>query len=263
MKKITLFLVAFLMTSFAFCQTYSTGEIVLLDDGELYYSAQIDVTSTLVTLTLDGPDNRFLGLGFGTSSMIAGDDVVIYDGASISDRYFGLPGQPDGSDAIGIEPSVDANQNWTITSNTLDGEQRTIVATRALDTGETNDYVFSTSDTSIELVWSFGFSYTIGYHGENKGVTMQSFTLGDEEVSQASQEFTISPNPATTKLNIRLPQGQQNAVVNVYDVLGKRVYSKELNSLTASIDVSKWNTGVYLVKVSANNFTQTRRFVKQ
>ncbi|WMI69947.1 T9SS type A sorting domain-containing protein [Mangrovimonas sp. YM274] len=83
-------------------------------------------------------------------------------------------------------------------------------------------------------------------------------TLQDDNL-----EFTISPNPASTKLNIRLPKGLQNAQVSIFDVLGKKVYSQELNSLTASIDVSKWNSGVYLVKVSTDTFKQTRRFVKQ
>lgn len=106
------------------------------------------------------------------------------------------------------------------------------------------------------------------HNGSNFEVTVSNELMSESTVllntlQDDNLEFTISPNPASTKLNIRLPKGLQNAQVSIFDVLGKKVYSQELNSLTASIDVSKWNSGVYLVKVSTDTFKQTRRFVKQ
>lgn len=89
-----------------------------------------------------------------------------------------------------------------------------------------------------------------------------STTLSTTEVL-SHNEFSISPNPATSRLNVYLPQNSINATIAVYDVLGKRVYSNQLDALTSTIDVSKWNTGVYLVRISTDNSTQTKRFVKQ
>ncbi|WP_323787961.1 T9SS type A sorting domain-containing protein [Psychroserpens sp.] len=89
-----------------------------------------------------------------------------------------------------------------------------------------------------------------------------STTLSTTEVL-SNNEFSISPNPATSRLNVYLPQNSINATIAVYDVLGKRVYSNQLDALTSTIDVSKWNTGVYLVRISTDNSTQTKRFVKQ
>ena len=89
-----------------------------------------------------------------------------------------------------------------------------------------------------------------------------STTLSTQELA-LKNEFEISPNPATSKLNINLSTNLDNANVTVYDVLGKKVYSAQMNSLSSSIDVSKWNTGVYLVRVSTNTQTLTKRFVKQ
>lgn len=77
-----------------------------------------------------------------------------------------------------------------------------------------------------------------------------------------NNEFSISPNPATTRLNVYLPKNSNDAILSVYDVLGKRVFTKNIDALTASIDVSKWNSGVYLVRISTDNTTQTKRFVK-
>ena len=76
-------------------------------------------------------------------------------------------------------------------------------------------------------------------------------------------EFTIYPNPSRSNLNITLPNFENNAKVEVYNILGARVYKSELNKLNTSIDVSKWNSGVYLVRVSSDIETVTKRFVKQ
>lgn len=77
-------------------------------------------------------------------------------------------------------------------------------------------------------------------------------------------EFSISPNPAKSRLNIYLPQNTNEASVTVFDVLGKKVYSKSIDALSSTtVDVSNWNRGVYLVRVTTSEGTQTKRFVKQ
>ncbi|WP_460219584.1 T9SS type A sorting domain-containing protein [Psychroserpens sp. MEBiC05023] len=89
-----------------------------------------------------------------------------------------------------------------------------------------------------------------------------SLTLGVGTI-EAKSEFEISPNPATSKLNINLSQNLDNANITVYNVLGKKVYTRSLDTLTSSIDVSNWNSGIYLVRISTNSKTITKRFVKQ
>lgn len=89
-----------------------------------------------------------------------------------------------------------------------------------------------------------------------------STTLSTLEI-ETQNKFEMSPNPATSKLNINLSQNLDNAIIVVYDVLGKKIYSKRLHNLSSSIDVSRWNSGVYLVRISTNNETLTKRFVKQ
>lgn len=83
------------------------------------------------------------------------------------------------------------------------------------------------------------------------------------EVLQAKKDFIISPNPASSTLNVYLPKGFENAKLSVFDVLGKEIYKVELNSLHSIINISKWNSGVYLVRISTETESQTKRFVKQ
>ena len=83
------------------------------------------------------------------------------------------------------------------------------------------------------------------------------------ELFQVDKDFTISPNPASSTINVYLPKDFKNAKLSVFDVLGKEIFNIELNSLHSTINISKWNSGVYLVRVATETDSQTKRFVKQ
>ena len=80
---------------------------------------------------------------------------------------------------------------------------------------------------------------------------------------QVSKDFLITPNPAKTTINVFLPKGFENAKLSVFDVLGKEIYHVELNTLYSTINIAKWNSGVYLVRIATETESQTKRFVKQ
>ncbi|WP_458625909.1 T9SS type A sorting domain-containing protein [Winogradskyella sp. PC D3.3] len=86
---------------------------------------------------------------------------------------------------------------------------------------------------------------------------------GLSAVEIQNNEFTIAPNPAKNKLNIKLQNRNEDLKLEVFDVLGKRVYKGVITKLESSIDVSNWKSGVYLVRLSDDTVTQTKRFIKQ
>lgn len=80
---------------------------------------------------------------------------------------------------------------------------------------------------------------------------------------QQTADFDIAPNPAKNKLNIRLSSKQSSDLkIEVFDVLGKRVYKGIITELSSSINVSNWKSGVYLVRLFDDNNTKTKRFIK-
>lgn len=84
-------------------------------------------------------------------------------------------------------------------------------------------------------------------------------TLGNSDFENVTS-ITIYPNPSTGIFNI---VSQQNASVEIYDLLGKLVYSQSLVSGTNSIDISNFNAGVYLLKATdANGNTETHKLIK-
>ena len=239
-----------------YAQTFTTGNINLSSSSSLEYAAQVDITTTEVTLTLIGPSDRWLALGFGVNSMTRDGDVVIFDGTNLTDRTFL---------GIGFTPELDGNQDWSIASNTIDAGTRTLVATRALNTGETNDYVFSTTDTSLNLVWARGSenSFALSTHGtDNRGIASSGITLGADDFEFANN-FRIIPNPGSTKIDIKLSNTFETGKVEVYNILGKQIFGKTISNLDTSLDVSNWSNGVYLISVEIENKFQTKRFIKQ
>lgn len=82
--------------------------------------------------------------------------------------------------------------------------------------------------------------------------------------TDGKEEFAISPNPAKRELNVSLSKkSDKDLTIEVFDVLGKRVYTGLITSLEYSVNVSNWKSGVYLVRVTDDKSTQTKRFIKQ
>jgi hypothetical protein len=153
-------------------QTYTTGVINLSTTPGLAMTAKIDVT-TQVTLTLTGPAGRWFALGFNAGSMANGTDVVAaHSSGTLSSFDAKLTGY--------TAPTTDPQQDWTISSDVVVGTTRTIIATRALNTNDANDYTFNSIPSNISMIWaranSSTFSYS--YHGNtNRGITLATFTL--------------------------------------------------------------------------------------
>lgn len=249
MKKITLLLFSLFTTTTLLGQTYSTGTVTLTTG----YTAKIDVTSTVVTLTLIGPSTDWLGLAFDSTQMDdVGKDVVIFDGTNMSDRTFN--GQ-------GVVPPLDATQNWAVSSNTIAIGVRTVVATRARNTGDANDYVFSASAQSLNIVWAHrAGSLGIGYHGGgNCGVVAVNFTLGIAEFNVES--FKLYPNPAKGFTSIELPLSIDSALIKIYDNLGRLVRNETITASKNKINIADLKTGSYLVVVRTDYGNATKTLI--
>lgn len=249
MKKITLGVLFLLLATSMTAQTYSTGTVPLFTTAGLEYSAKIDVSQTLVTLTLTGPATRWLGIGFGENSMTAGGDVVIFNGATLSDRTF---------DGVGVVPLIDSGQSWTVTSNTVSSGIRTVTGTRALNTGEPNDYVFSASPSPITLVFARGQDLTVAYHGGgNCGSTVASFTLDTDKFTLAASQ--VYPNPSNGEFIVKTPAFLD--AITVYSQTGALVRTIPVGTNEAEITVKDLQTGIYLLELKNETETSWKKII--
>ena len=247
MKKTLLFL--FLTTSISlFAQSFSTGTQTLLSG--LTANINIDADTEITTLTLTGPSNAWFAIGFGNLDM-GGTDVFRTNGSTIVDAY-------SSGNAL---PAQDASQDWTLVSNTVSGSNRTIVATRANNTGDSDDHIFNASAGSLSVIYAKGSSTNYAYHGGNRGFTTLSVTLGISENKLLS--FEMYPNPVSDVLNIQLPSGTDKAEVGVYDYTGRLVSTKTISSNDSTLDVQNISKGIYILRVTTNTKIGVQRFIKK
>jgi len=102
------------------------------------------------------------------------------------------------------------------------------------------------------------------YNGDEtqNGVANWS-TLGIDDFEDNSN-FTLYPNPTSSILSIEIQNIISNGTLEIYDMLGKQIFNQTITSNNLSqIDVSSYNSGLYLIKISSENRTETKRFVKK
>ncbi len=229
-------------------QSFIAEDIILSTTPGLEYSASIETNENGVTLTLVGPSDRWLAFGFGVTSMTNGGDVVIFDGTNLSDRTF-----------VGfVQPQVDAVQNWTIESNTVQGGVRTLVATRALNAGS-NNFIFENDGQNFPVVWARGngSTFVISNHGgANRGSAIAEFTtLSNEEFSIVSN-WDFFPNPTNGVVTMNIPQALLGQEIEVYNLLGKRVFKQRVGAIQEQLQLSNLSKGNYLVRITNHPTTQ-------
>ena len=129
------------------------------------------------------------------------------------------------------------------------------------DTWQTVTTTFTaTADETIEVGLRFydvsGFDGSTVIYVDNLQVYDPS-TLSTTTFKQS--EFSVFPNPTSNGfVNIKTANNQPVAVV-AYDVLGKQVLNTKLT--TSRLNVSNLKAGVYILKLTQNGATTTKKLV--
>ena len=74
--------------------------------------------------------------------------------------------------------------------------------------------------------------------------------------------ISIYPNPVRNELTVNLPQNLDNGRVEIYNLIGSKVYSQPLTA-TKAFDVSALETGIYMARISeGGRIVSTKKFTK-
>jgi hypothetical protein len=85
-------------------------------------------------------------------------------------------------------------------------------------------------------------------------------TLGNKDFDFNSK-LSVYPNPFNDVISINV---DANAKMEIYNILGQTIYSKEINSGATLLNLSNNASGVYLMKITTeNNQSKTVKIVKQ
>ncbi len=89
--------------------------------------------------------------------------------------------------------------------------------------------------------------------GEGERIFINVDELADEKV-------LISPNPASSIVTIEATE--EYNTLSVYDISGKLMLKRTINKLE-TLDISEFQSGVYVVKLEGNDKPAVRKFIKQ
>lgn len=76
-------------------------------------------------------------------------------------------------------------------------------------------------------------------------------------------EFNLSPNPSQGNYNINLNHLETNAQINVFDALGRSVFSNEVSNGNSMIDITNEASGIYFLQVTVEGRSFVRKLMKQ
>ena len=72
--------------------------------------------------------------------------------------------------------------------------------------------------------------------------------------------FTFTPNPANNTLNLNAKAVISN--VELYNTLGQKALSKNINTLNTNLDLSNLKKGIYIMKATIGDKTGSYRIIK-
>ncbi len=80
------------------------------------------------------------------------------------------------------------------------------------------------------------------------------------ELTDNTADFKIYPNPSNGNFNISFDNSNEKYSVEIFSSVGQKVFEKE-NTISSSISVSNLQKGIYLVKLTKNSKTITKKIV--
>ncbi len=117
------------------------------------------------------------------------------------------------------------------------------------------------TENSVEVSTLPNYNFNCGAYDRTLVANFQ-LSVGVDEMNQSA--FSISPNPATSELNI-YNSGINISKILVYDCSGRMLLNVEKplqNNGNIVIDISKLQRGLYYINISGEDFNNTQKFVK-
>jgi len=263
MKKFLLFTVLIAALS-SNAQIKSTGIFQLISG--MSAEVAMDNNTSIVTVTLNGPSDRWFGLSFknefpfseqisGKSGMAIGNDLIYYDGTNFVDAHMV---------GIGETPVTDVINNWIVTANTVSNGIRTIIATRDFDTADSNDYIFeyTLSDMDFAAARKNTASYVFSGHGGNRGLfpDVPFATLGLLDLTLDGTK--LFPNPSNGKFTVKTEAVLKK--INIYTNTGAFVKSMDIDHQTNDeITISGLATGIYFIELENDTEKSWKKVIIQ
>ncbi|NDB34727.1 MAG: T9SS C-terminal target domain-containing protein [Flavobacteriia bacterium] len=216
----------------------------------------------------------------------ASDDLTAIDvhifatavaGASVYSKLYSI--DPQTGDFV----FVDESNPYTLTANDLDAvitlplsggaytlnanEPYLVVVGSLGDGGATNDLIVGTSGVSeAQTSYYYDMTNTTWYYTTSTPMVRMNFSNASIAENELAASFHVSPNPAAEQVNITINESNgAAAMISVVDLTGKEVFQTTTTAgngtQNIAINTSAFGNGMYIVNVSTNGITSSKKFI--
>ncbi|NHN26403.1 T9SS type A sorting domain-containing protein [Flavobacterium jejuense] len=105
------------------------------------------------------------------------------------------------------------------------------------------------------------------YFDFNPAIVTNTFTTEFVETLSTkdftTNDFFVYPNPINDQLFVTSKSNRLIESLNITDVLGKMIYTENINVTSTQLDVSNFQKGIYFLKVKSNEKEEVIKMIKQ
>ena len=181
-------------------------------------------------------------------------------GVSEFDRFFyvapivtSIPENANNTGSIKITSDVnwivDSNQSW-ISPNKKSGNYNDVITL----TSTAN----KTTSARIATITVNGINVT-----PKSILITQAAGSPDVVVKVAGPDLTVFPVPVKNNLIVSPLDPGKHTHIEIYTINSNTIFSTNIKSDTCEIDMTKYPPGVYVIKITTENTTITRKIIKQ
>jgi hypothetical protein len=119
----------------------------------------------------------------------------------------------------------------------------------------------------VTLNLSLASNWFEGCIGGSPGLAYSKCTIAGNDLISSTSKARLYPNPASDLIQIILPSFSENQEITcrIYDVMGLEVKIEPVHKdsrSTIQIQISGFRSGIYVVKLSGENYQQSLKFIK-
>ncbi|MDG1477902.1 MAG: T9SS type A sorting domain-containing protein [Vicingaceae bacterium] len=157
-------------------------------------------------------------------------------------------------------PALDKTTSVALTTITVG---QTAAAYQWLDCDNGNAVIAGATSQSYTATanGNYAVEMTLGGVCKDTSVCVNIATVGLDELS-SNTTVRAYPNPMNEQVTIELQKVVANTQVTIVNVEGKVVYNDVVNTGKISVDGSTWNNGIYIVKITNEEYTKTLKLIK-